>query len=225
MEKHISSKEGNLCVFCQKSAETKDHVPSKLIFPKPRPDNLVTVPACFNCNNSSGKDEEYFLATFMFSDAGTSEAGKKLWNQKLNRMYDKNIGLRGKIAQNIESAKEIYTPTGIYLGKRMILNLDEERVYKVIRKIVRGLYYLEYQEVMPVSQDLDCLFIQTQEHFDAAKESAGELRSGSKVWDGIFRYSHNRIEEGRLGSIWLLEFYNFATFWVVDYNSEDFNPQ
>lgn len=220
MQKKTSTKKEETCAYCGREATTKDHVPPKQIFPKPRPANLVTVPACLDCNNQSGKDEEYFLATFMFSEAGTSEAGKKLWDEKLHRMYEKNLGLRRKIAHNLEQPKDTYTPSGIYLGKRMVINLDKNRIYKVVRKIVRGLYYLEYQEVMPASQDLDCLLIQTQDHFNAAKESTKELKSGSKSWDGIFRYSHNRTEEGRPGSIWLLNFYDFATFWLVGYDKQ-----
>lgn len=100
----------------------------------------------------------------------------------------------------------------------MIINPDEERIYNIVRKIVRGLYYFEYKEIMPASQDLNCLLIQTQEHFDAA--TTNELKSGSKSWDGIFKYNHNRTEEGRPSSIWLLNFYNFATFWLIGYDKQ-----
>lgn len=50
------------CVLCGKNiATTREHVPPKNLFKKPRPDNLITVPACENCNSGSSKDDEYFL--------------------------------------------------------------------------------------------------------------------------------------------------------------------
>lgn len=206
--------EPKVCVYCGKKATTSDHVPPKQIFPKPRPNNLEKIPACFECNNKAGKDEEYFLAAFMFSEAGTSEAGKKLWQEKLNRMYKKNLGLRRKIAQNLK-AEDVYTPHGIFMARRMTINLDEDRIYKVVSKIIKGLYYLEYQEPLPCSQNLDCLFLENETHFNAAKACTKQLKNGSNFWKGIFQYKYNRTEKGRPGSIWLLNFYDFATFLVI----------
>ena len=58
------------CVYCgHNPGITDDHVPRKSFFPQPRPSNLITVPACNKCNSSIGKDEDYFLAAFMFSEA------------------------------------------------------------------------------------------------------------------------------------------------------------
>ncbi len=202
------------CVYCGRDATTSDHIPPKQIFPKPRPDNLETVPACFKCNNLAGKDEDYFFATFMFSDAGISDAGKRLWKEKLHRMYEKNAGLRRKIAQNL-SEKDIYTSHGLSLGKKMVIEFDESRLNNVVSKIVKGLYYVEYKEIIPSSQRFDCLFLQTQANYDSAKDYIHMLKGGSKKWTGVFEYKHNRTEEGKPGSMWLLNFYGFATFWII----------
>ena len=108
------------CIYCGgKLKVTDDHVPPKSFYPKPRPSNLITVPSCLKCNQTIGKDEEFFLATFMFSHAGVSMAGKQLWAEKLNRMYQKNLGLRRKIADHLHHA-EIFTSAGLFLGRKMI---------------------------------------------------------------------------------------------------------
>lgn len=40
-----------LCCYCGvRKATTKDHIPPKSIFNKPRPCDLITVPYCFECN-------------------------------------------------------------------------------------------------------------------------------------------------------------------------------
>lgn len=45
-----------------------EHVPGKCLFPKPRPTDLITVPACEQCNNGSSLEDEYFLDTLALID-------------------------------------------------------------------------------------------------------------------------------------------------------------
>jgi hypothetical protein len=49
-----------LCLYCHGKADSKDHVPPKLLLEKPFPRNLITVPACVLCNNRFSLDEQYF---------------------------------------------------------------------------------------------------------------------------------------------------------------------
>ena len=205
-----------ICIYCGREATTRDHVPPKQLFPKPRP-TLETVPSCFECNNLFGKDEDYFFASFMFSEAGVSVAGKKLWKEKLHRMYKKNSGLRRKIAQNLKPIN-LFTPHGIFTGRKILIKIDENRIYKIVRKIIKGLYYIEYKEIMPASQNLDCLFLQTQKKYDTAMNQVSQLKNGSKKWDGICQYKYNRTEKGNPGSMWLINFFDFAIFWVIASN-------
>jgi len=54
-----------ICVYCvEKEANTKDHVIPKQLYPKPWPNDFITVPACKECNYSFRKDEEYFRPEF-----------------------------------------------------------------------------------------------------------------------------------------------------------------
>jgi hypothetical protein len=46
------------CAFCRKPASTRDHVPPKGLFGQPLPSNLITVPACRDCNAGAGQDDE-----------------------------------------------------------------------------------------------------------------------------------------------------------------------
>ena len=47
------------CVYCGQSATTREHIPSKAFLIKPYPENLPTIPACFDCNNGFSDDEKY----------------------------------------------------------------------------------------------------------------------------------------------------------------------
>jgi hypothetical protein len=51
------------CVYCAAAeGRSADHIPPKAIFAKPRPLDLITVPACTNCNASFKPNDEYFAA-------------------------------------------------------------------------------------------------------------------------------------------------------------------
>lgn len=47
------------CIYCGNEGNTRDHVPPKLLFPKPR-GPMVTVPACLTCNKCIEKDDVLF---------------------------------------------------------------------------------------------------------------------------------------------------------------------
>jgi hypothetical protein len=65
-----------MCVLCTLvPATTAEHIPAKLFFDKPLPDNLITVPACAPCNNGSQRDDEYLRAFVMLlRDSQPSQA-------------------------------------------------------------------------------------------------------------------------------------------------------
>lgn len=49
-----------ICAYCgQEKKLTTDHVPPKLLFAKPCPANMLTVPACSDCNKGFKNDDEY----------------------------------------------------------------------------------------------------------------------------------------------------------------------
>ncbi|GAK61226.1 hypothetical protein U27_01125 [Candidatus Vecturithrix granuli] len=208
------------CIYCGKNPkETDDHVPPKSFYPKPRPSDLITVPSCLRCNQSAGKDEEFFLATFMFSHAGISKAGQRLWSEKVHRMFQKNVGLKRKIAEGLKYAN-LVTPAGIFIGRRLLVSTDETRFDNVVNKIVKGLYYFEYNEPLPLEAEITTLFLTTQENFELVGSYVNQLVQGSKGWKGIFEYKHNRAMDRKVGSMWLLLFYNFAAFWTVTIEKE-----
>src|SRR5271168_5407862 len=50
-----------VCIYCGDARElTRDHVPPRCLFSKPRPNDLVTVPCCVACNRALSRHDEYF---------------------------------------------------------------------------------------------------------------------------------------------------------------------
>jgi hypothetical protein len=200
------------CAYCIEPSETKDHVPPKLLFPKPRPSDLITVPSCLRCNSKAGIDEEYFLGVHMFSEAALSDAGKALWKQKLVRTYRKNRGLRNLLARSLIQVR-IWTPNGLYLGTREGITLDHGRLDRVVQKIIRGLYYHEYQDRILEKTRVDCMRLDTQEKLQQVTHLAKSVHYGSRNWPGLFEYRCNRVPENPQGSLWFMRFYGRIHYW------------
>jgi hypothetical protein len=55
---------GEGCAYCGSAADSRDHVPSKILLDDPLPAYLPVVKACSHCNGSFSLDEEY-LACFL----------------------------------------------------------------------------------------------------------------------------------------------------------------
>src|SRR5262249_40562362 len=76
-----SRSKDELCVYCGVAPrETVDHIPPKLFFDPPYPNNFLTVPACANCNKSFQADDEYtrFVVTIDFRAQKNPAAQLKL---------------------------------------------------------------------------------------------------------------------------------------------------
>lgn len=203
------------CVYCGAApGVTADHVPPKAFFPKPRPSNLTTVPSCWACNQIASRDEEYFLAALMFSDAGVTNPGRKLWTEKLHRMYAKNLGLRRQVARSLRQI-ELTTPAGIYLGQRMALYYDEKRLEAVASKVIRGLFFLEQGIAAPADWNLRCLFLRKRAHFEAVAGHNHMLKPGAHHWPSVFQYRVGFVPGQPEESMWLLQFWETHIFWVI----------
>jgi len=214
----------NQCVYCGSQASTTlDHVPPKSFYPEPRPSNLITVPACLACNNSYGKDEEFFLATYMFSDAGVSPTGKKLWDQKLHRTFAKNRGLRRRIASLLRPVR-LTTPSGIFLGRRIAIKQDEPNLAKVVEKIVRGLYFFEYNERLDPAIKIVALFLRSEEDAVEPMKFNNQLHYGSREWPNVFEYRFNRTIEKPEDSMWIIRFFGRIVYWAISSNENEFLP-
>jgi hypothetical protein len=148
----------------------------------------------------------------MFGDAGVSEAGRELWNEKLHRMYEKNKGLRRRIVGNLRPV-DIRLPSGVYLSEGWGIQLEHARLLNVVEKTIRGLYYFEFAERLPTNLEFISHFVRSENEMSPIMPVSDKLRYGSRQWEGIFEYRFNRATERSDASIWLLRFYGCNIFW------------
>jgi hypothetical protein len=110
------------CVFCGATGDvTDDHVPPKPIFAKPRPSDLITVPGCEECDHGWSLDDEYFRTALCLSDKTTDDrnatSGREAAMRSLQRQEARDFA---KMFLARTFPKEVYSPGGLYLGKRLV---------------------------------------------------------------------------------------------------------
>jgi hypothetical protein len=202
-----------ICVYCgNKPGTTKDHVPPKKLFPEPRPTNTVTVPCCEECQKKYKKDEDVFAAWINFGPAGASKVGKALWNQKLRRTYKKDYGVRKVIADSFRQIS-LVTPGGIYLGKKLAIKIDRRRLINVLKKIILGLFYVEYRERLPEEVPIDIIGVAGNDQ--RIEEVIKVTQEATVSWENIFEYRHTRLDQNSFESLWIMSFYRRNYFVAI----------
>lgn len=142
MSKRNKDKTG-ICAFCGAEGKmTKDHVPLRNLFAGFSDDGLIKVPSCNKCNGETKLDDEYFRAFLIpQDDIATHHQAKKL-NEIVRKKFDESESKGLEMRMNSQlHIKELYTPAGIYLGKRELIYPEYPRIDRILKKILKGLYF------------------------------------------------------------------------------------
>lgn len=114
------------CVYCHRKANTRDHVPSRVLLDEPYPPQLPTVDACEKCNTGFSSDEEYLSCFIECVLCGATEPGS-LRRPKVKRILHEKPKLREQIHESMTRD-----------GDALLWKLETERVKKVIVKLATG---------------------------------------------------------------------------------------
>jgi hypothetical protein len=116
----------NGCIYCGGIANSRDHVPSRILLEPPYPENLPIVGACKNCNQGFSKDEQYLVCLLESVLAGSTDP-KEIKRPSVARAMERSPALRSRI----ETGKS-------YVNNRIVFNAEENRVRNVMLKLARG---------------------------------------------------------------------------------------
>ncbi|PWJ22728.1 hypothetical protein A8806_11768 [Faecalicatena orotica] len=114
----------NGCIYCGSVATTREHIPSKAFLIEPYPENLATIPACFECNNGYSEDEKY-LSCFLDVLRSQVYADYHQQEQTIVRL-EKDEKLHKTLKEQIEK-KDV----------KVYYNPDEERMLRILFKLAR----------------------------------------------------------------------------------------
>jgi hypothetical protein len=210
----MSKKEGR-CAYCASDASrvTRDHVIPLLLFTKPFPPNLITVPACKKCQAEKQVDDE-FLRDYLTCDvaAGQHPIASAIRLNKTYRAVERNSSEFARFVVTQQRRKvPLVTAAGIFAGVGVYTPLPLGRVESVITRITRGLYYAHQKRIMPSNTAITVL-LRNLSDFETLLGALGrrhQVHLGS-----VFScaYCEGTIP---MHSLWLMLFYERLLFSVL----------
>jgi hypothetical protein len=192
------------CYLCGTPASAWDHIPPLGLFPKPRPDNLITVPACLACNHGRSLDDEYFRVVVAAGSRDSPQSTVLLHQRIIPRMRQKPA----LILDFLKSIRpvDIHSEGGIYLGSGPAFSIDRPRVQTVVDKIVRGLFLKHTGRRLAADYVVE-EFVYNPKVEKPLQDAIVQLPL-SNIGDGsVFSYRYYLSEAGS-ESFWFLMFYN-----------------
>jgi len=197
---------------------TSDHVPPKGIFNDPKPSNLITVPACHECNGKhSGFDEQ--LRTLAAMETGRNAGGEKILMQKVLGSTMANRRQAQFVAGLVETlrAELVRTPSGV--KSVLVFSAPPSALFPGIIAIVKGLLASLAPEYDYHGDNFEVVDIHsaTLAKGDASRQML-VMREMMTKTKGEARGNENEFQfwrrvEDEIGA-WLLAFYGSVFFLV-----------
>ncbi len=207
-----------LCAICGvREADTRDHVPPRGIFSKPRPDNLITVPACSNCNNKYSILEERFRVDLGLQTGKFGGAGGELYRSGVLRTVKHNQRLLRETLKRCEPAY-FTTSGGIIFDRGYTIPWDRKAHDAVVEKMIRGLYYYHWGSILGQTASVELRWLKTM-----TTETVEAIRDITELYvfgKGEVSYRYGRASDSLADSIWVFQFYGCHWVYGVTFPSK-----
>lgn len=208
------------CYMCgSKLADTRDHLFASGLFNRPLPTNLPTLPACTECNNALSSEEEQFRVFLASGLAYENEPGFRIWNERISPdLKGGRPRLKPLIRSYIRKAR-VLSESGALLGHTLILETDREIINRVLRKIAKGLYYLDTGVVLPENVQILVDYANDKPERFISPPLDKAIKGAKKVGlgDGVVTYWRNTMKDDPTTSITWIKFYEDKLFMICTY--------
>lgn len=207
-----------ICVYCGfEGTVTRDHIPPKGLFPEPRPNNLITVPCCHECNNGHSFDDEYFRLVLILRWGAYYHPDfpdRYLVVKRALQRAEKQTFTQDFIAK-IEKVRIKLPDQEIETG---VFRPDFKKIKRVVSRTTRGLFYREYDRMLSLDAkirvfvDHDLMRPEFQ-NFDAFERIRSAISAAVPNTIGqVVEYRHVASEDNPDASAWYFKFYNSTEF-------------
>jgi hypothetical protein len=117
--------------------------------------NLITVPACCECNNSTSKDDEYFRLIAL--DIGASEvpAAQRATAATLRALNRPQARGFCKALYRTLQPVELLSPSGLFIADTFTMLVNMVQLLRTVDKSIRGLFF--HHKGYPVLEG-DCVW-------------------------------------------------------------------
>ena len=189
---------------------TQEHTPPKLVFPEPRPSDLITVRACLQCNQDGSMDAEYFRVCLCLNPITKDMPSVLGLQPTVQRSLQRpnGQGLKARLLQAMEPDHGM-----------IALNVEMGRIHMVIRRVVQCLYVHETGTRLPDTHESRVASNEVLSHF--GPEKVEEFRNlfveplVQQEWKVVAagQFAYSVIHTNRpFVSVWGLVFYGVLPF-------------
>jgi hypothetical protein len=206
------------CAYCGGDASTDDHVVPRALYPPSKAKSRIqriTIDACEACNNGWSNDEPHFRNVLLVA-GDPNPAVRELWEGKTRRSFTYVDGLK-RVRDLATQIEPIQTPDG---ERHMIYPAKDERVLRIVRKIVRGLCH-HHNLLSPVLDDQVLADIQ---RFEVPDEFLAEMTAAHAEED-VLQYRYGIVDEPEIHSGWILNFFGRTPFFCIVFRSVEARQQ
>lgn len=197
-----------VCVLCgSRPAETRDHVPPKCLFEGLSAD-LITVPACGQCNNGASSDDEDFRFYVSAQVGKPTREAARLWDDGALKSFRRKTKLREFVKSTMreETVQDVEGNSVV----REAFRIPESVYQSVFERTTRGLYFHHTGRILPATTRVQVTPLsRLPEEFGADAKSMSQnsiggdafiywrLLSGESIYDSIWVYQLH-------GALWFL---------------------
>lgn len=212
------------CVYCgNENGITKDHIPPKALFAKPRPHDLITVPACEKCNSGFNLDDDYFKTMHLLrrESAGNDDVKRLLPKLYKSMKHVKASSFSRRFQKSISLVEE-QSRFGLYLGKSAAFTISNERFSNTIERCIYGLHYFHFNQPLYEGYKVHALSIAefnkispilTHRHLKIIDTVT--LNPPLEIGKGrnVFKYWFKKASDSEKSSFWIISIYE-KTFYI-----------
>ena len=199
------------CYLCGSTTDlTRDHLPPKGFFPRPLPQNMITVACCQTCNRSWQQDDEAVRA-FLSLAIDRSPAGDAIWEQRvIPGTVARSPRFRESMLARVQNFA-VATPFGIEVLPAF--EPPQERLERFMVRLTKGFLRFYYRDYDYGSS------IFSVRHIPSTEQNLQMLEDGligtryDERGDGVIRYRYG-LSDTRLSGLWFYMFYDAVWFLV-----------
>jgi len=205
-----------VCIYCGKTADTREHIPPKQFFKGVPNKPLITVPSCNECNAGFQKHEDFFRQFYASMLMARSPEAKKLMDEEVSRSIIRTPALGHQMFSQMKLV-DAYTKTGLYKGRMTMYTVsdsDKIRIDRVVTKVIKGLFFYEFGKTIPVDWVMKIVWITPQVEKKQKFDEMGKQPYWRVIKEDTFAYWVNHVPE-TFQSVWLLDFFKIPLFYVL----------
>ena len=210
------------CVLCTANeAVNVAHIPAKMFFAGPLPNNMITVPSCVACNQGIQQHEEYLRAWLMLlRDSAPSPAVDQV-RDRARRQLDRSNLLRSSFLAASEFREEVGSD-----GRSAITPYtrpDRGKIWATLTNYARGLHFWSSETILPAGAipRIERIFnrgTRPDEYWEPLLAAANFAAGGTTTTVGThdeFQLSFRSIELGDAISVIVMDFYQSFPFVAI----------